>query len=67
MDDKNYMLTYHDNGIGIPEGISFERTESLGMKLIYGLTQQLNGNVELKRGDGTTFVVTFPRMQKAGE
>lgn len=66
-DDKNYILKYHDNGIGIPEGISFERTESLGMKLIYGLTQQLNGTVELKRGEGTTFVITFPHMQKPGE
>lgn len=66
-DGKNYMLRYHDNGTGIPEEISFERTESLGMKLIYGLTQQLNGTVELKRGEGTTFVVTFPRMQKPGE
>ena len=66
-DGKNYMLRYHDNGTGIPEEISFERTESLGMKLIYGLTQQLNGTVELRRGEGTTFVVTFPRMQKPGE
>jgi PAS domain S-box-containing protein len=66
-DSKNYILKYHDSGIGIPEGISFERTESLGMKLIYGLTQQLNGTVELMRGEGTTFVVTFPHMQKPGE
>ncbi|MCK9580704.1 MAG: PAS domain S-box protein [Methanoregula sp.] len=66
-DGKNYILDYHDNGIGIPEGISFEHTESLGMKLIYGLTQQLNGTVVLKREEGTTFVVTFPRIQKPGE
>lgn len=67
-DGKNYILKYHDNGIGIPENISFEHTESLGMKLIYGLTQQLNGTVDLIRGDGgTTFVVTFPGMQKPGE
>jgi two-component sensor histidine kinase len=66
-DANNYILTYHDNGTGIPEGVSFERTESLGMKLIYGLTQQLNGNVILKREGGTTFIITFPRMQKSGE
>ncbi|NMB80069.1 MAG: PAS domain S-box protein [Methanomicrobiales archaeon] len=66
-DGKNYILKYHDNGIGVPEGVSFERTESLGMKLIYGLTMQLNGTVELKREEGTTFIVTFPRMQKPGE
>jgi two-component sensor histidine kinase len=66
-DDKNYILTYHDNGIGIPECVSFECSDSLGMKLIYGLTSQLNGNVVVQRGEGTTFVITFPRLQKSGE
>jgi PAS domain S-box-containing protein len=61
-DGKNYILTYHDNGIGIPEGIAFDRAESLGMKLIYGLTQQINGDVVLVREEGTTFIVTFPRV-----
>jgi PAS domain S-box-containing protein len=66
-DGKNYNLIYHDDGIGIPEGITFERSESLGMKLIYGLTQQLNGTVVLKREQGTTFCITFPCIQKPGE
>jgi PAS domain S-box-containing protein len=66
-DAKNYMLTYHDNGIGIPEGVTFDRSESLGMKLIYGLTQQLNGTVTLKREEGTTFEVVFPCIAKTGE
>jgi PAS domain S-box-containing protein len=66
-DGKNYILLYHDDGIGIPEDVTFERSESLGMKLIYGLTQQLNGTVILKRGEGTTFTVTFPCVQKPGE
>jgi PAS domain S-box-containing protein len=66
-DGKNYILLYHDDGIGIAEEISFERSESLGMKLIYGLTQQLNGTVILKRDAGTTFTVTFPCIQKPGE
>jgi len=64
---KNYMLTYHDTGVGIPESVTFERSESLGMKLIYGLTQQLNGTVTLKREGGTTFIVTFPCLTKSGE
>jgi len=66
-DAKNYMLTYHDTGIGIPEEVTFERSESLGMKLIYGLTQQLNGTAILKREEGTTFIVTFPCLTKSGE
>jgi PAS domain S-box-containing protein len=66
-DAKNYMLTYHDTGIGIPDSVTFERSESLGMKLIYGLTQQLNGTVTLQRNAGTTFIVTFPCLTKSGE
>jgi PAS domain S-box-containing protein len=64
---KNYILIYHDDGIGIPEGITFERSESLGMKLIYGLTQQLSGTVILQRVEGTTFMITFPCIPKSGE
>jgi len=29
------------------------------MRLISGLTQQLQGTVEIQRGGGTTFVITF--------
>ena len=66
-DGKNYILTYHDNGIGIPEGVTFERAESLGMKLIYGLTQQLNGTVILTAGRRDNLHVTFPCITKTGE
>jgi PAS domain S-box-containing protein len=66
-DGKNYILIYHDNGKGIPENITFERSESLGMKLIYGLTQQLNGTVVLQKGEGITFTITFPCITKSGE
>jgi two-component sensor histidine kinase len=63
-DGMNYILKYHDNGIGIPEGVTFDRTQSLGMQLIRGLTRQLDSTVDLQRGDGSTFTVTFPMRQK---
>ncbi|HTY53065.1 MAG TPA: CHASE4 domain-containing protein [Methanomicrobiales archaeon] len=66
-DEKNYHLTYHDNGIGIPEGVTPERKESLGMTLIYGLTRQINGEIVLDRGNGTTFHITFPYKLNPGE
>jgi PAS domain S-box-containing protein len=55
-----YMLIYSDDGIGIPEGITFERTESLGMQLIYGLVEQISGSIELERKGGTRYTITFP-------
>ncbi len=56
----NYILTYSDDGIGIPVGITFDRTESLGMQLIKGLTKQINGLIELNRTAGTKYTITFP-------
>jgi PAS domain S-box-containing protein len=55
-----YILIYSDDGIGIPEGITFERTESLGMQLIYGLVKQISGSIELERKGGTRYTITFP-------
>jgi PAS domain S-box-containing protein len=65
-DATNFILKYHDNGIGIPEGVTFERSESLGMQLINGLTRQIDGSVDMQRGDGTTFIIKFPYKQKIG-
>jgi PAS domain S-box-containing protein len=56
----NYVLMFSDDGIGIPEGITFDRTESLGMQLIKGLTKQINGSIELDRTAGTKYTITFP-------
>ena len=56
----NYILSYSDNGVGIPEGITFERTESLGMSLIAGLTRQLRGEIKIGRTGGTQYTLTFP-------
>ncbi len=56
----NYIINYSDDGIGIPEGITFERKESLGMQLIKGLTKQIDGSIVLDRTAGTKYTITFP-------
>ena len=56
-------LTVKDNGIGFPEDIDFQNVESLGMELICTLTTQLEGNLELIRGNGTTFNLTFSELE----
>lgn len=54
------VLTVRDNGIGIPESVSFEHSTGFGLMLVNILTQQLKGTIEIKRGKGTAFVLTFP-------
>ncbi|ERT08869.1 sensory box protein [Lyngbya aestuarii BL J] len=56
-------LTIKDNGIGFPADLDFQNVESLGMELICTLTTQLEGHIELIRGEGTTFKVTFSELQ----
>ncbi len=59
-DGENYILEVSDNGVGFPEDLDFQRTESLGMQLVNNLTLQLRGKVELIKSPGTTFTITFP-------
>ena len=61
-DTGNYCLIVKDNGIGIPAHIDPQYTDSLGMQLVYGLTEQLGGEIELDRNEGSQFRITFRKM-----
>jgi two-component sensor histidine kinase len=62
-DNGRYTLRVHDNGVGFPEDVDFRRVESLGLRLVNMLTQQLDGVIELQRNGGTTFMLTFTELQ----
>ncbi|MBN1782402.1 HAMP domain-containing protein [bacterium] len=48
-----------DNGIGFPEELAFEKTDTLGLQLVNALTSQLGGSIILNREEGTRFKITF--------
>ena len=54
-----FSLTVSDNGKGIPEDLELENVESLGLQLVSTLVDQLDGEIELKRSQGTEFRITF--------
>ena len=54
-----FSLTISDNGKGIPEDLELENVESLGLQLVSTLVDQLDGEIELKRAQGTEFRITF--------
>jgi len=56
---EHYVLIYSDNGKGISEDIDVKTTNTLGLQLVYGLTQQIKGNIELNRSVGTKFTISF--------
>ncbi|MBZ2166693.1 sensor histidine kinase [Methanobacterium spitsbergense] len=64
--EKGYTLSVVDDGIGFPEDIDLENTDSLGLQLIYSLTNQIDGTIHLARTNGTSFKIEFkePEFQK---
>jgi two-component sensor histidine kinase len=55
------LLTVRDEGSGLPHDFDFQKGTSLGMRIITAFTQQLGGEVKMKRlSPGTEFTVTVP-------
>ncbi len=54
-----YTLIVSDDGIGISEKTDFENSETLGLQLVNTLVNQLDGELELKRDNGTKFTIRF--------
>jgi two-component sensor histidine kinase/ligand-binding sensor domain-containing protein len=61
---NQYLLEVSDNGKGIPSTINFEKAESLGMQLILMLSEQINGEVTMKREKGTKYKIEFEEEEK---
>ena len=61
-EDRGVALRVADNGVGLPEGASFEGEETLGLKLVALLSEQLEGAVSVdgNGGAGAKFTITFP-------
>lgn len=60
--EQQRQLVVHDDGVGPPLGFAVEDTDSLGLKLVMGMTQQLRGDFDLKPGwPGTHCSLTYPR------
>ncbi|MCQ1535023.1 PAS domain S-box protein [Methanosarcina sp. KYL-1] len=60
----NFILTVSDNGIGMPENFNSENSDTLGIQLVSILVDQLDGELELKMGCGTEFLIRFTVTEK---
>jgi PAS domain S-box-containing protein len=58
--DGMVVIVVQDNGVGMPEGISFDRSDGFGLMLIDGLTRQIDGEICLERVGGTRVILKFP-------
>ncbi|MDJ0727836.1 MAG: histidine kinase dimerization/phosphoacceptor domain -containing protein [Prochloraceae cyanobacterium] len=61
-DRDRIVLIIQDNGRGLPSGIDFQNTESLGMQLVCTLTKQLEGTIKMENSHGTSFELVFSEL-----
>jgi len=59
-------LIVSDNGVGMPENVDIEDLDTLGMQLVTSLVDQLDGELELKRDNGTEFIIKFTVEENNG-
>jgi two-component sensor histidine kinase len=45
--------------VGFPENLDFRSQGNMGMMLINGLINQIDGSIDMKRENGTTFIIKF--------
>jgi two-component sensor histidine kinase len=61
------ILKISDNGIGLPKDYDPKKMESLGMKLILILTEQIDGVIEITSEKGTSYSLTFSEREEREE
>ncbi len=54
-----HIIGVKDNGIGLPEGFTFESIGSLGFEIVISLVEQLNGSIEYENNQGAHIVIKF--------
>ena len=57
--DEHYLLSIADDGIGMPLHLTNKKPGSLGMSLMAGLSEDLDGNFSIENNNGTTINISF--------
>lgn len=65
-EDNRCELTVADNGTGLPLGFNTATKHSLGINLMRGLTEQLDGVMEMQNNHGLIVHITFPIQTLCG-
>ena len=62
LDGEKCVLIIRDDGIGFPEGLDFQNTETLGLRLVNILVSQINGVIALDESEGASFKIEFTKL-----
>jgi two-component sensor histidine kinase len=58
-----YLLEVRDDGVGLPEDLDIEHTNTLGLQLVKTLVLQLDGTIKIIRNNGTCFHIIFQEQK----
>lgn len=58
-ESEKISLSLADDGIGIPENIKIDKTDTLGLQLVSTLVEQIEGKLHLEQKNGTKFIISF--------
>ena len=62
--EGEFVLVFHDDGIGLPANLDFRNTGSLGLQLVTTLTEQLTGTIAHTDTPGAEFEIRFRAPQE---
>ena len=57
--ENEYVLIVEDDGMGLPEDIDYKNTNSLGLRIVNSLIEQINGEMTLDKSKGSRFIIKF--------
>ena len=60
VENNRVLLIISDNGVGIPESLDVNNVETLGLRLVTLLSQQLDGTLAIQRHNPTKYSIEFP-------
>lgn len=59
-ESQRISLSVSDDGPGLPAGFDWQKSRSLGLKIVRSLTRQMHGEIRVKPAPGTSFTILFP-------
>ncbi len=62
-ENGRFSITVKDNGIGMPEGFDWKNGDSLGLRLIRILTEQIHGDIKVLNESGLSIKLTAVKLK----
>lgn len=59
-----FLMIVGDNGIGLPANFQFDKTQTIGWRIIRALTRKLKGEIKVTSSQGTKVYLKFSKIKQ---